>query len=256
MLGNDLYDFLKENQFEILKMTETKTLELAGIPQSSDLLKQGLPIFYQQLMKVLVMKKGKPDESASTKEKRVIAATDANEVAMANAEGRPEEADLAKEAGYHGHELMRLGYTLSHVVHAYGSMCQSITDFAGTKNARISAKEFHDLNRCLDIAIAGAVTGFQEHQDIKETNLEIEHIGFLAHELRNALMSVNISLEMIKKGAVGFGGSTGQVLDSSLKRIQNLIDRSLTEVRLQVDPKIQAEEINILQMVNQVVITA
>ncbi len=41
----NLHQFLKDNQLEILKMTETKTLELAGIRPSSDILKQGLPIF-------------------------------------------------------------------------------------------------------------------------------------------------------------------------------------------------------------------
>lgn len=251
-----LHEFLSENQYEILKMTETKTLELAGIRPSSDLLKQGLPVFYQQLMKILMLEKVSANHSPEAKEKRAYAAMKANEQEMAHAEGRPDEAALAKEAGFHGHELMRLGYTLSHVVHAYGSMCQSITELATKKKVAITSGEFHDLNRCLDIAIAGAVTGFQQHQDRKDTKREIAHIGFLAHELRNALMSVNVSLEMIKKGTVGFGGSTGQVLDKNLRRIQDLVDRSLTEVRLQVDPKIQAEEIDILQLVNQIVLTA
>lgn len=251
-----LYDFLKENQFEILKMTETKTLELAGIRPSSDLLKQGLPVFYQQLIKVLTLEKQTVDHSSKAKEKRAIAADKANEQEMAHAEGRPDEAAVSKEAGLHGEEYMRLGYTLSHVVHAYGSMCQSITELATKKKAPISADEFHDLNRTLDIAIAGAVTGFQQHQDTEDTKREIEHIGFLAHEMRNALMSVYVSLEMIKKGTVGFNGSTGQVLDKNLRRIQDLVDRSLTEVRLQVDPKIQSQPIEILQLVNQIIITA
>ncbi len=251
-----LHEFSRENQYEILKMTETKTLELAGIRPSSDLLKQGLPVFFQQLIKVLRLENIVSNHSPEAKEKRAQAATKANEQAMANAEGRPDEAEVAREAGLHGQELLRLGYTLSHVVHAYGSMCQSITELANKKKAPISADEFHDLNRCLDIAIAGAVTGFQQHQDVKDTKREIAHIGFLAHELRNALMSVYVSLEMIKKGTVGFGGSTGQVLDKNLRRIQDLVDRSLTEVRLQVDPKIQAEEIDILHLVNQIVITA
>lgn len=251
-----LFNFLKENQYEILKMTETKTLELAGIRPSSDLLKQGLPVFYQQLMKVLKLEKQAEDHSLEAKEKRSLAADKANEQEMAHAEGRPDEAAVAKDAGLHGQEYLRLGYTLSHVVHAYGSMCQSITELATAKKAPISADEFHDLNRCLDIAIAGAVTGFQQHQDSKDTKREIEHIGFLAHEMRNALMSVYVALEMIKKGTVGFNGSTGQVLDKNLRRIQDLVDRSLTEVRLQVDPKIQEQSIDVLQLVNQIIITA
>ena len=228
-----LSKFLKENQLEILKMTETKSLQLTGISPDTDLLRHGLPVFYQQLMKFLEIEK----ESDGQEHNKVIA----------------DEADVEEEAAQHGIDLMGLGYTLSHVVHAYGFMCQSITELATKKKAPISAKEFQDLNRYLDIAIAGAVNGFQQHQTTKR---EMARIGFLAHELRNALVSVNISLEMIKKGAVGFEGSTGQVLDKSLKRIQELIDRSLTEVRLQIDPTIQAQEINLLQLVNLLAITA
>jgi signal transduction histidine kinase len=85
---------------------------------------------------------------------------------------------------------------------------------------------------------------------------EIEHIGFLAHELRNALMSVNLSLDMIKQGTVGFSGNTGKVLNSGLKRMQVLIDQSLTEVRLRVDPKTYVEKISVLDVVNQILMTA
>lgn len=40
-------------------------------------------------------------------------------------------------------------------------MCQAITELATTKKAIITAAEFHDLNRCLDAAIAGAVSEYQ-----------------------------------------------------------------------------------------------
>jgi signal transduction histidine kinase len=163
---------------------------------------------------------------------------------------------LAKAAGQHGEELLRLGYTLTHVVHAYGAMCQSITELATMKKTVITAGEFHDLNRCLDIAIAGAVTQFQAHRNSQNINREVEHLGFLAHELRNALTSVNISLQLIKTGTVGFGGSTALVLDRGLKRIEDLIDRSLTEVRLRVDPKVHPESGSLLQLVEQIVLTA
>jgi hypothetical protein len=131
-------------------------------------------------------------------------------------------------------------------------MCQSITELSTLKNSKITSAEFHDLNRCLDEAIAGAVTEFQDSQNTKVHNKEIEHLGFLAHELRNALMSVNVSFQMIKRGSVGAGGSTGRIMEDGLKRMQKLIDQSLTEVRLRIDPDVHAEKINVLQLVNQI----
>jgi hypothetical protein len=51
-----------------------------------------------------------------------------------------------------------LGFTVSQVVHDYGDICQAITEWAVEQNAPITTDEFHVLNRCLDTAIADAVT--------------------------------------------------------------------------------------------------
>jgi signal transduction histidine kinase len=251
-----LNEFLLTHQEEILAATEAKTIELAGTRQSSNQLKRGLPIFLNQLLGILNLhrpahRKSQTDHAASMK-----GVDESDESAMAIAAGQPEEAELARSAGVHGAELFRLGYTLSHVVHAYGAMCQAITELAARKNQVITAAEFHDLNQCLDVGIAGAVTEYQSIQTTEETSREVRHLGFLAHEMRNALTSANISFKMIKKGAVGIGGNTGQVLENSLKRIEELIDRSLTEVRLRVDPEVHVETGHLLQVLNQILVTA
>lgn len=241
---NVLCDFLLENQAEILAVTERKSLEIAGNRASSDLLKQGLPIFFRQLVTVL---KAEPPVN---KEKGPDVA------AMAKASNRPGEVELAREAGHHGGELLRLGYTLSHVVHAYGAMCQSITEIATQKNAKITANEFHDLNRCLDVAIAGAVTEYQTIRNSEIKKDEVTHLGFLAHELRNTLTSLNISFELMQKGTVGLGGSTAAAMKKGLKRLERLIDRSLTEVRLRIDPEVHLEKEYLFRLIDQIVLTA
>ena len=49
---------------------------------------------------------------------------------------------------------------MSEVVHDYGDVCQSITELAVEVNAPISTDDFRMLNRCLDDAIAVAVTEY------------------------------------------------------------------------------------------------
>jgi signal transduction histidine kinase len=251
-----LHDFLLEYRDEILALTEKKTLALAGVRPSSDKLKAGLPIFFQQLVGVLFTNKTLKSDALANDAGMAEAAARNDEPAMAMAAGRPDDAAVAVSAGIHGAEMLRLGYTLSHVVHAYGAMCQSITELVTKKHATFSASEFRDLNLCLDIAIAGAVTEFQSIRNVQESSREVEHLGFLAHELRNALGSVKLSIDLIEKGTVGFAGSTGQVLKLGLKRIDDLINRSLTEVRLRIDPKIYTESISLLNIVNHLFVTA
>jgi signal transduction histidine kinase len=250
-----LLEFLNTNQTEILALTEQKTKELAGSNPTSTLLRQGLPIFFDQLKEILRLEEDEPLTVPKDSKEMTKAAEENDEEKMAVASGRPNEAELAKTAAQHGAELMRLGYTLSYAVHAYGSMCQSITELASKKHSIISAKEFHDLNRCLDVAIAGAVTEFQSQKDTEVQDKEAEHLGFLAHELRNTLMAINFSVKMIKQGTVGFSGNTGRILDTSLERMQTLIDQSLTEVRLRVDLKPHPEQVNVKQLVNQILTT-
>jgi len=91
--------------------------------------------------------------------------------------GKSEEAILARSAGLHGTEMLRLGYTLSQVVLAYGAMCQTITGMAAAQKVDIPASDFHDLNQCLDVAIAGAVTEYEHLRVTQERGRETEHLG-------------------------------------------------------------------------------
>ncbi len=250
------HDFLVKNKEEILAMTEKKTLDLAGEHASSDQLKQGLPIFFYQFLGILQLERPAITKKAANQGGATNGAKESDEPAMAMAAGEPEEAEVAKAAGLHGMEMLRLGYTLSHVIHAYGAMCQSVTECADKKHFEISAGEFHDLNQCLDVAIAGAVTEFQSLQDSQEMSREVKHLGFLAHEMRNAVSTASIAVQLIKKGTVGISGNTGAVLERSLKRMEELIDRSLTEVRLRVDPEGLIESGHLLLIVDQILVTA
>ena len=66
-----------------------------------------------------------------------------------------------------------------------------------------------------------------------------EHLGYLAHELRNQLCTATLALSIIKQGDVGLGGATGGVLDRALVGLANLIDRSLAEVRMSAGMPLQ-----------------
>jgi hypothetical protein len=47
---------------------------------------------------------------------------------------------------------------MSQVVHDYGDICQAVTEVAVAEHLPTATEEFRTLNRCLDTAIAAAVT--------------------------------------------------------------------------------------------------
>ncbi|MEQ1757305.1 MAG: HAMP domain-containing sensor histidine kinase [Vicinamibacterales bacterium] len=147
-------------------------------------------------------------------------------------------SDIGASAARHGRSLHLQGVTVSQVVHDYGDVCQSVTDLALHLGEPIGVEEFRTLNRCLDDAIASAVTeygrGHQSNVDA-EFARDNERLGFLSHEIRNLVGTACVAFEVLKTGNVGVGGSTGGVLERSLSALRELINRSLVEVQLRHD---------------------
>ncbi len=151
------------------------------------------------------------------------------------------DLEMDRSATQHGRDLQLQGFTISQVVHDYGDVCQSITDLAFEKGAPISVDDFRRLNRCLDDAIAQAVTEYARVPASARVGAETarelvarehERFGFFAHEVRNLVNTASIAFEVLNMGNVGVRGSTGSVLKRSLAGLGLLVDRSVEEVRL------------------------
>jgi signal transduction histidine kinase len=122
---------------------------------------------------------------------------------------------------------------VSQVVHDYGDICQTITALAVEQRAPIAVEEFHTLNRCLDTAIAEAVTEHARLTAETRSAEEVERLGHAAHELRDTLNTAILAFHALKRGAVAVNGSTGAVLGQSLMSLRDVVDRTLSEVRLE-----------------------
>ena len=142
---------------------------------------------------------------------------------------------MGVDATAHGGKLLELGYSVDQVVHDYGDICQAITDLAVERGAPFSVNEFRTLNRCLDNAIADAVTEFSARRDknrsLKQSADENERRGVLVHELRNHLHAATMAYRVLETGRVATGGSTGELLRRSLVSMSRLLGSSLAEVR-------------------------
>ena len=127
---------------------------------------------------------------------------------------------------------MASGFTVGQVVHAYGDVCQAITDLAVETAAPIATDDFRTLNRCLDDAIASAVTGFGRESDhpVGVAVSELEHFGALARMLGESIGKANLAFEALTSGRVGIAGSTGTVLQQSLAGARDLLAQLSTDV--------------------------
>jgi hypothetical protein len=123
---------------------------------------------------------------------------------------------IAAGARLHGRDLMRNGFTVSAVVHNYGDVCQAITDVAVETSTRIESEGFRTLNRCLDDAIAAAVTAHASELLFTRDRA--------AQAALQAWVDTAISaFEALHTGRVGVSGSTGALLGRTLYRMGDYI---------------------------------
>ncbi len=221
--ATSLHQFLGENRDEIIARTRAKVSKRPA-PRATDAeIESGIPLFLTQLGEML------------------------------RTQATVQDHDIAKSAARHGDDLRRMGFTIGQVVQDYGGLCQAITEFASESDTLISSDEFKTLNGCLDVAVASAVTEFGRQREQAMSDEGAEHLGVLAHELRNALNSATLAFGALRSGAVGTSGSTSDVVARNLARMRDLIDRSLTEVRLKAGIHRRAD-VSLADLVEEVAI--
>jgi signal transduction histidine kinase len=214
-----LRDFLSTNRSALIGRCRDMVSSRSDPKATDEELAHGIPMFLDQLIETLVLEQQSGLEDTSE----------------ANDSRGKFSSGLAATAALHGRDLFRAGFTVEQVVRDYGDVCQAVTNLAFETGASISVDEFRTFNRCLDNAIAGAVTEFAKHapaSDDESLRSFNSRLGPLAHELRNYLQTATYAARAIRAGTSGIGGATAAVLDRSLMAMSNLIDRSLAEVRI------------------------
>ena len=182
-----LGEFIGVHREELILRCKTKSATMADGPFTEGDVARGTPIFLDQLIKEL------RHESSQT-------------------------LGILQTAAEHGQELFFQGFTVSQVVHDYGSVCQSVTDLAVELAVPISADDFRTLNRCLDDALAGAVSEYTRQQKVTS--------NARSDALRILINTATMAFEMIQTGNVGVTGATGALVSRSLLDIRTRLEVS------------------------------
>ena len=239
-----LHDFIKTNRALLIDRCRAMVASRSEPKASAQELAHGIPIFLDQLVRALTIEQS----SEPIRDDR-----------RAEANGTESDSEVQEMATLHGRDLFEQGFTLEQVVRDYGDVCQAVTNLAFETGAPIEVDEFRTFNRCLDNAIAGAVTEFAGHAALpNESEIQAlnSRLGPLAHELRNYLQTATLVVRAIKTGNVGISGATGAVLDRSLMGMRNLIDRALAEVRLTGGKPIRLESVRLAKFLGEIEVSA
>ena len=221
-----LYEFVTTYRDAIITRAREKLTARQWPSASAQELENGVPIFLTQLSETL--------RSEST--------------GAAHSQGA-----IGSSATRHGSDLLALGFTVSQVVHDYGDICQAVTELAIEQNAPITTDEFKTLNGCLDTAIAEAVTEHVRITAESRSTEESERSGHVAHETRDLLNTAILAYQTLKRGTVAINGSTGAVLGRSLMGLRDLVDSTLSDIRIAANQQ-RRERVSVTPFLNDIAI--
>jgi signal transduction histidine kinase len=217
-----MHHFLSTNRDELEQRCRIKVGEREGRAATEAQLKDGIPLFLDQLIRTLQI-----EQTQTPLESRRISGPDGGEPAL---------SEVSVSAAQHGKDLLALGMSVDQVVHDYGDLCQAITDLAAERKVPFQIDEFRTLNRCLDNAISDAVTEFSFQRDSLAADAHAlessKKMGSFAHEMRNLLGTASLAFSAAKAGQLSLSGATGSILERNLNSLGTLIAASLEEVRI------------------------
>jgi signal transduction histidine kinase len=237
-----MHEFLSNNRDDLIERCRIKVAHRPARGATAQQLQNGVPLFLDQLIQTLRL-----EQTSEPMDSRKISGP---------AGGQSSFSVIGNSASLHGRQLLELGFSVDQVVHDYGDLCQAITDLAFERDAPFQIDEFRTLNRCLDNAIADAVTEFSYQRDSvaadKYAAQMNERMGFFAHELRNFLQTATLAFGAAKAGNLSLSGATGSVLERSLDGLRDLIDDSLAEVRLTAGSGIPPQIFSLADFIDEI----
>jgi hypothetical protein len=192
-----LQEFIETNHAKLLSMTREKVAKRSNDSRSDDLeTKHGVHVFLREMCEALTAEaKRDPAQRAEA--------------------DPPTSPNIAKTAALHGRDLLGLGFSIDEVVHDYGDVCQAVTELAVELDAPVSVAEFHTLNRCLDNAIASAVTAWTGDRETGASSKD--------ERLRRLVGGCIKLVELLRAGRVAPGGSTAMVLGQNLEKMRAML---------------------------------
>lgn len=199
-----LQAFITLYREEIIRCCREKVAARLVLPASSTDADHGVSLFLDQLVEVL----------------------------RSTGKGSTQKIDVS--SARHGLDLFAQGLTVSQVIQGYGDICQSITEVALKTNTPFSTEDFQVLNKCLDNAIAGAVTMYTSQSERALLGSAGKHTGdemaFFIHELRRLVSKALTAFDILRTGNALVSGSTGTLLRHCLTELQELCNLSVTNL--------------------------
>jgi signal transduction histidine kinase len=154
----------------------------------------------------------------------------------------PEGSETAARLG---EGRQRAGHGVAKVPEIFAAISSAVGTIGKDHNLSITAEEYQAFNGCLDTGVATSIENYWKRERADEDARLTERVGFLAHELRNALGSAVMAFKVLRNSEAAMQGVSADVLARSLLRMEALVARALGDVQLAVGVMPELRPVNV-----------
>jgi len=148
---------------------------------------------------------------------------------LPEATGLPEPRETAASIG---HEVYSKGLGIESAARSFAILSVTLGEVGGRYHLAFEADEYRFFNQAIDDSVAVAIEQFTKDAHAEYEHAASERVGFLAHELRNAIASAKLAFGALERTHVGDGAERVAVVRRSLRRMERLVEQTLVDVRL------------------------
>ncbi len=152
----------------------------------------------------------------------------------------------------HGAQRLRLGFDVGEVVREYGVLHMCILQLAADADVPITVTEHSVITRWINAGVAQAVSQYVSQRDVEIQRQASEHLGFIAHEIRNPLSAAKLLFQRLRMRELASGGRMVELVERNLKRTGDVIDSVLTHASFKMGIAIHLEHIRLRQFLTDI----
>jgi hypothetical protein len=179
----------------------------------------------------------------------VVAALRAGEGSSADA--APAEESTASVA--HGAQRLRVGLNLPEMIREYEILTDCILDEVEAFGGTVSIPALRRVLALLNRGRTQAVAAYVDHRDAEIAHAHSQHVAFIAHELRNPLMSAFLGVAVLRKQGRPEDQWALGMLTRNLTTLRELTDQVLTADRLTTHISLKCEWFDLRALLDQTV---
>jgi signal transduction histidine kinase len=214
-MPENLFRVLKENRDELIRSwTQAVATSLAPAPLRRGELTDRMPHFIDEM----------------------ICALHPEALPLPPSSGNAEE---------HGAQRFRMGFDVAEVAREYGLLHQCILDVAEKNAAEVTIRDEQIVAKWINAGLTEAIVQYVSQRDAETERQASEHLGFIAHELRNPLGAALSAFRRLRRRELEHGGRWVDTVERNLVRTSELIDNTLNQVALKAGVELRPAPIDL-----------